>query len=489
MLEPEIANLREKVREAEAKVADYRASSGLLPSGDGSGFAAKQVDDLSAELARVRSERAVSEARAEGVRATMASGRDADMLNDVAGSQMIQRLKENEAAIQAEIADLSTTMLDGHPRLKALKSQLQGIRDQIRGETRKVLVGLDNEVEVARLRERQLVQQMNVLKAASAEAGEDEVGLRALEREAAAQRQLLETYLARYREAVSSAGSDRASPADASVISQAVEPKEAAFPKVWPITVIGGLASFLVGCVVIMLAELFSGRAFRPVGAALPEPATEEMAPADVAAVPESEDEAFDDCSIIAVVDHLLATDARVVVSLSPAGDQGSTDAVVLARLMAEEGRRVVLVDLTGSSCPSRLMAPSLVLPGITNLLAGEVAFADTIHADRLSDVHIVPAGDADPVVAMRGVERLPMVVELLSNAYDTVIVECGPATVSAVQRVARSIEASIVVSVHGASRGEVVPVIEGLAEAGFSDIVLMTSAEPGSDEPDRWAA
>ncbi|KQV43319.1 MULTISPECIES: exopolysaccharide transport family protein [unclassified Rhizobium] len=504
-LEPEIANLREKVREAEAKVADYRSNSDLLLSSDNSNFATKQLNDLSTELARVRSDRASAEARAEGVRTTLASGRDADTLNDVVGSQMIQRLKENESTIQGQIADLSTTLLDGHPRLKGLKSQLQGIRAQIRSETQKILASLDNEAGVARLRERQLMQQLNTLKAASAKAGEDEVGLRALEREAAAQRQLLETYLARYREATSRVGSN-ATPADARVISQAVEPTEAYFPKVLPITIVAALASFLVSCVVIMLGELFSGRALRPVGGAQPEvrprpveasePVVRKVVapvvvpPVAVAAVPvaeETEDDSFDDFSIAAVVAHLLESDARVVVSVSPAGDQGSTDAVVLARLMAEEGRRVVFVDLTGSSCPSRLMVPSMSLPGITNLLAGEVAFADTIHADRLSEVHIVPAGDADPAVAMRGIERLPMIVEALSNAYDMVIVECGAAATAAVRRVARSVDASIVISVQGAGHGEVVSLIEELGEASYSDIVLMTSGEPGS--PDRRAA
>lgn len=496
-LEPEIANLREKVREAEAKVADYRSNSDLLLSSDNSNFATKQLNDLSTELARVRSERASAEARAEGVRTTLASGRDADTLNDVVGSQMIQRLKENEATIQGQIADLSTTLLDGHPRLKGLKSQLQGIRTQIRSETQKILASLDNEAGVARLRERQLMQQLNTLKAASAKAGEDEVGLRALEREAAAQRQLLETYLARYREATSRVGSN-ATPADARVISQAVEPTEAYFPKVLPITIVAALASFLVSCVVIMLGELFSGRALRPVGRVEPEiqPRPVEtvepvvvpsVAVAAVPTVEEKRDASTDDFSIAAAIEHLLETDARVVVSVSPAGDQGSTDAVVLARLMAEEGRRVVFVDLTGSSCPSKLMVPSMSLPGITNLLAGDVAFADTIHADRLSEVHIVPAGNADPAVAMRGIERLPMIVESLSNAYDLVIVECGPAATAAVRRVARSVEASIVISVQGAARDEVVSLIEELGEAGYSDIVLMTSDEPGS--PDRRAA
>ena len=96
-LEPEIANLREKVRDAEAKVAGYRASSDLLLTGETGGtFAAKQLNDISTELARVRGERANAEARAENVRTALANGRAVDTLNDVVASPMIQRLKETE---------------------------------------------------------------------------------------------------------------------------------------------------------------------------------------------------------------------------------------------------------------------------------------------------------------------------------------------------------------------------------------------------------
>lgn len=175
-LEPEIANLREKVRDAEAKVAAYRASSDLLPTGETTNFATRQLTDISTELTRVRGERANAEARAAGVRSALASGRAPDTIADVVGSQMIQRLKETEANLQAQVADLSTTLLDGHPRLKALKSQLEGIRGQISSETRKILTSLENEAKVGELREQQLTQQLNALKAQSARAGEEEVG-------------------------------------------------------------------------------------------------------------------------------------------------------------------------------------------------------------------------------------------------------------------------------------------------------------------------
>lgn len=524
-LEPEIANLREKVRDAEAKVAAYRSSSDLLPTGETTNFATRQLTDISTELTRVRGERANAEARAEGVRAALASGRDADTIADVIGSQTIQRLKETEANLQGQVADLSTTLLDGHPRLKALKSQLEGIRAQIRSETRKILSSLENEAQVGALREQQLTQQLNALKAKSAQAGEEEVELRALEREATAQRQLLETYLARYREATSRTV-ENATPADARVISNAVVPTGASFPKVMPITIVAALATFLLSCIIIMLGELFSGRALRPVSAGTERrPAPSRPAIAAVAVADAGDDkpvispalnDAIDlpplapldgdeaeavanasdgetaepDFSIEAVADHLRVNEVRIAISVSPGGDEGSTATVMLARLIAEEDRKVVLIDLTGSACPTRLMARSAQLPGITNLLAGEVPFTETIHADRFSDAHIIPQGDADPRTAMRGIERLQMIIDALTNAYDLVLVECGPADEGAVDKIARRGGAEIILSAPSVSDERIVEVLTGFGEAGYRDIVLMTGrGETGPDHTDRDAA
>lgn len=116
---------------------------------------------------------------------------------------MMQRLAERRIQLNAQIADLSTTLLDGHPRIKALRSQLADLDQQIRLEGRKLVASLDNEVSAAKLREDELNRELNRVKAQAAQAGDQEVELRALEREATAQRQLLETYLTRYREAAS----------------------------------------------------------------------------------------------------------------------------------------------------------------------------------------------------------------------------------------------------------------------------------------------
>lgn len=534
-LEPEIANLREKVRAAEGKIAEYRSSADLLPSGDSGSFATRQLTDISTELARVRGERATAEARAENVRAALSSGRGAETLNEVVGSAMIQRLKESESQIQNQTADLSTTLLDGHPRIKALRSQLTGIREQIREETQKILASLENEAKVGELRERQLTQQMNTLKASSAKAGEDEVGLRALEREAAAQRQLLETYLSRYREASSRTGAS-AAPADARVISSAVEPTEASFPKILPITIVAAMAAFLLSCVVIMLQELFSGRALRPVGAPVPAPLAvstqpvppvppntpepnkrgwgfrrqaatvqgvrqgAEPAAARGVAVASTFDAREQDVAADVPLDGFFVENvaAALIVDriplafiVSPTGDAGSTQTVALARMVSEEGRRVVLVDLTASGCPTDLMALSANLPGITDLLADDIAFADALHADRGSDAHIVPRGNADPAVAMQAMDRLQIVIEALTDAYDLVLVECADADAEAVSRLARANDVEIIFSVPEVSAEDIVEIITEFAEAGYDHIHIMDARLAGQPlpEPDRRAA
>ncbi|MBM7326141.1 polysaccharide biosynthesis protein UppB [Agrobacterium pusense] len=550
-LEPEIATLREKVREADKKVADYRASSDLLSAGQGETLATRQLSDISTELGRIRGERANAEARAEGVRNALASGRPLDTFPDVVASPTIQRLKENETNIRSQISDLSSSLLEGHPRIRALRNQLDGIERQIQEETRKVLASLENEANVSRLRERQLVQQLNVLKSESVRAGEQQVGLNDLEREASAQRQLLETYLARYREATSRAGSADSTPADARVISTAVEPREPYFPKTGAITIVVTLAAFLLSCIVVMLVELFTGRALKPVGrsqvpplsdppppargpveadettdapeqpasapaenvargvrampvaaqqpvsveekrrdppaatAMPPALAAEDVAAAKEAAVDEDAD-AASDFSIDAVAGFLSTRLAKPVAAIvSPAGDSGSTTSVMLARALSEMGRSVVLVDMTASACPTRLMSPEAGLPGVMDLLAGAAAFGETIHGDRLSDAHIVPRGNAQPREAMRALDRLTMILGALSDAYDTVLVECGAVQISSLEKMLRNLPAEIIVSVPGKDGEMLEKTLGELVAHGYEQALPMT----GMRKPDHLSA
>ena len=91
-------------------------------------------------------------------------------------------------------------------------------------------------------------------KQASATNSQD-VQLRALEREAKAQRDLLESYLAKYREA-SARENIEAAPADGRIISRATVSNTPAYPKKLPIVLIATLATLLLTSGAIATGEL-----------------------------------------------------------------------------------------------------------------------------------------------------------------------------------------------------------------------------------------
>ena len=191
-LQPEIEDLRQRVRQAEARVAEYRAEAGLLMGQNNAVLPTQQLAEISSELSRVRAERATAEARAAAIRDAVAAGGRVEAMPEVLAAPMVQRLRERQVQLEADLADLSASLLDNHPRIKALRAQLDETARQLAAEVRKVQSSAQNEAATARTRESQLVAEVNRLKAASAQAGGDEVELRALEREAAAQRALLE---------------------------------------------------------------------------------------------------------------------------------------------------------------------------------------------------------------------------------------------------------------------------------------------------------
>ena len=442
-LKPEIDDLTKRVKEAEARVASFRAQSDLFVGQNNSELTTQQLSELASELSRVLAGRAAAEAKARSVRAVLDNGGSLDSLPDVLSSSLIQRLRERQVELKATIAELSTSLLGNHPRIRALKSQLADLDQQVRNEAEKVLKGLETEAKTAQLREEQLTAEVNKLKAESARAGDGAVELRALEREAAAQRELLESYLARYREAASRTERNYLF-ADARIFSRAIVPADPYFPKIVPITAAAFAGSLLLMAVFTLLQELFSGRAMQPAPGRMMEPVSQvEMRPIHAEAVepapPASSKtiavSALGEMSIAGAAERLIGSGASRALFLSPEGDDAAAAAVLVARAIADAGLRVLLLDLSLGGAASRPMLESAGYPGITNLLASEAQFSDVIHSDLYSDCHVIPAGTSDPVRAMRAADRLPIILQSLTTAYDIVIVECGPAGAESLRR------------------------------------------------------
>ena len=493
-LEPEIANLTKRVRDAEAKVAAFRSQSDLLVGQDNRVLSTQQLSELSSELSRVRAARSAAEATAQGVRAALKSGASFDALPEIQSSGAMQRLRERQIQLKADIADLSTTLLDGHPRIRALRSQLADLDRQIRAEGENVLNGLVTEAQTAQAREAKLIGDLNALKAQSARAGEEEVDLRALEREANSQRELLESYMTRYREA-SSRRDGNYLPADARIFSRADAPSEPYFPKVIPIVGAAFAGSLLLMIVATLLRELFSGRAMRLArGGDFEAIEDVSMPPYDNRSAANRSGDWYalhgaagesDESTVDMAAEKLINGGVARAIFVSPDSDEAAAAAVLVARAVADAGLRTLLLDLSGSGAASRPMLEGTNLPGITNLLSSEAQFSDVIHPDHYSDCHVIPVGTADPVRAMRAVERLPIILQSLNMAYDVVVIECGATEAGAVARLL-SEDAAIFLSALDLDDPTVAAVAASLRERFGVEPTLVTPGDGMAARADR---
>ncbi len=271
-LNAQIEELRKRTTESEAAVEKFRASSGLYQGSNNVTLNAQQLSELNSQLILAAAQKSEAEARARLIKQMLNDKGDIDATPEVLKSDLIGRLIEQRVQVQRQLAELSATLLPSHPRIKQLTSELADVRAQIRDEATKIVKGLENESQVASARETSLRNSLNEVKSQASGQSGAEIKLRALEREAKANRDLLESYLARYRDA--QARHDMSSvPANATIVSQAHASSKPSFPKIGPITLLVTAATALLAIAFVLARELMGApAAARPVSAATPPP-------------------------------------------------------------------------------------------------------------------------------------------------------------------------------------------------------------------------
>jgi len=259
-LEPQILELRKEVQSARQAVSDFRARADLLIGADNIPLNQQQLAETSTAYSEAQAARAESQAKADLIRELLNSGGSLETASDVLSSQLIQRLRERQVELQANIAELSITLLPSHPQLKALQSQLGDYDRQIRSEARKILQGLENDAKVADQRSKALSAQLDGLKTAAAKSNADQARLAELEREANAKAAQLDQLLLSYQEADSRLRA-QVLPADARIISRASVPVEPASPKIIASTIIAALVTLILGFALVIMREFLTGNA------------------------------------------------------------------------------------------------------------------------------------------------------------------------------------------------------------------------------------
>lgn len=440
-----IEPLRRKLAESEAKVEEFRSRHGLLVGTNNTTITAQQLADLSTQLSTARNQQAESQAKASIIRDAIKAGRTFE-IPDVANNELVRRLIEQRVNLRAQIALESRNLLSEHPRIKELNAQLADLEGQIRAAAERAVRTLENEAKIAGQRVESVTAALDGQKKTVSGANDDEVQLRALEREARTQREQLEQYMLRYREALAR-DAQNATPADARIISRAVEPTAPSFPKKLPTMVVATLATFLVALAAVVSRELLSGGAATPAadaprrkGPNRGEPGfgtradEEERHEGEAKAPPPQRRERIAGLlthggrvgqlhldladpeggavDLAACVNKPSEGHAPLVVVLDGA-EPGKALPRALAQLLSERSR-CILVDLASDNRDQ---------PGFSELLAGEAMFSDIITREPDSRLHEIAPGRAGRAAVLAASDIVDVALDALCETYDWVLV------------------------------------------------------------------
>jgi tyrosine-protein kinase Etk/Wzc len=514
-LSGEIENLRKKVAESESRVEDFRSKSSLFVGTNNTSLSNQQMGEINTQLNNARALKSDAESKARLIKEMLQSGKPIEA-SEVLNSELVRRLSEQRVTLRAQLAEQSSTLLDGHPRIKELKAQLADLDRQLREEAGKVSRSLENDARIASGRVDGLVASLDQLKKQASSNNGQDVQLRALEREAKAQRDLLESYLAKYREA-SARESIEAAPADGRIISRATVSNTPAYPKKLPIVLIATLATLLLTSGAIATGELLRMTAPRASGAVSTE--VREIAPEIVMAAPPERvrapaiapelpvanladmhhapepvlneprvdsprmDAAAEIGEIEQMADVLVGSGsgARKVTVLGTASSESITlTALTLARLMAQQAK-VVVVDLVASSPMMTAASADPVAPGLAELMQGEASFAQIITRDRLSRVHLVSAGRPGFDRAQLQSPRLVLAIDALLRVYDHVLLDAGTASDLPAELLTSQARAVVVPEASMASDARSL-MCDQLTAVGFSEVTMLSKPCQASD-------
>jgi uncharacterized protein involved in exopolysaccharide biosynthesis len=479
----ELDKLRQKVTEAEAKVEDFRAKSNLFVGSNNTSLSNQQLTELSSQVSAARAQKADAEVRARMIREALRSGASLES-TDVGNSDLIRRLSEQRVTLRGQLAEQSSTLLPQHPRIKEMRAQIADLDQQIRAEAEKIARGLENEAKVAGGRLDSLTANLDQLKRQTASNSDQDVQLRSLEREAKAQRDLFESYLAKYREATAR-DSIAAAPADARVISRAAVSNIPYFPRKIPIVLIASLATLCLATAFVVTGALLNSENYSRTLASVEHTTSAALPMAVAPRLPRTSDWPALGSPIDNVAAELREAGhlGKRVTIVGSASNVGTTStAIALGRALARN-HRVVLIELALHSPNIDVISADPSAPGLADLVRGTASIGDIITRDRASRLHLVAAGRVGSDVA--GLVQAPMLwtaVDALAQSYDHLVVDAGAQPEWALAPIAVQAPYAVLVGGAGADAQALEAFAADLRAVGFARVAVMEGAPPVVD-------
>lgn len=445
-----VTELSAQVRDAEVAVQTYKAERNLSDAPDGSPLEDQQVLAISTQLVQARADLAQKEAAAGRAASLVASGGGADA-SQVMASPTIVALRQQQADLRRQEADLTTRYGPRHPKMLQIQSQRQDIDAKIAEEVRRVAGGMSNDVAASRTQVASLEASLERAQRAASDKSRERVELKALIANAQSTRTMYESFVTRLRETQSQ---ELIQTPDARVVSRASPPVSPASPKRKLIFGASIPAGLLLGFLIALLIERLYP-APPPIVAARPPAVNRPRIAAPPSGVPvlaefpdlikmskettPAADQVIDKPSsgfarAIAALDRQIATagwNAPKVLAVTSAepGRAKTNIALALARAAAQRGQKVILIDgdvRVPAAAP--MMKVKQVSGGIAEVVTGRARLSNSVMQDPRSSVMLLSwAKRPARIRQLLASRRMHELMGFLRSSCDLIVIDAPP--------------------------------------------------------------
>ena len=434
LLKKQIAALRDQLAATEEQIAQYREAHGIT-SVRGTTVSAQELADINAQLIAAHSDRVQKEAAYRYAKQVLASPDGTASAGQVLASPLIQRLREQEADLLRQMAELSTRYRPAHPTMIRMKAEYDDLRHKIADESNRIVQSLADQASAALTREDALKANLAELAQSTARQQNVEVELQELEHEADASRALYQNLLARFEQ--TTAEKDIQLP-DAQIVSNADPSASRSWPDRPRQFAVAAFASLILGIALPFIVELLdpSFRRADDIEETLGLPALGVFPTVELArgsSRPTDRAEAMLSEALRVIRSGLRQVQGGVptgvvLVTSSTEGEGKTFFAAALGRSIIRARQRCLLVDC------------NFERPGLDKLMAPTPAEGmptpatyPHIQIDRQSGLHYIPAPAAEQRRLFRSQDlfespEMRSYIQRMRGHYDLIILDAPPA-------------------------------------------------------------
>ncbi len=364
---------------------------------------------------------------------------DLESLPVVQKNPLVARMKEVVADHERKVSELSNRYGKEHVKMIQAVAELKQAKENLRLQVEQVAAGLEREYEVARANEAALAEAVGETKRTIQGSNRKEFQLTALESDVAANRQIYDLFLNRFKE------TNAASDMQSGVVARIVDPAVPADSPVRPNKLQAILIAFALGLFIGVIAALLLERLDNTVKTT--EDAEEKLGLPVLTSIPLLEEEQSSGAGrhyldqpksifsegirtartgiLLSAVDCL--NKVLVVTSAVP-GEGKSTFAINLA-LSHAQTRKVLLIDADmRRPSVSRNLDLDASTPGLSALVTGQARLNKCIQTIEGSSLHIVGVGGIPPnPLELLLSKKFAELIESLRLQYDLVIIDSPP--------------------------------------------------------------